>query len=189
MNEEASTLVDELNGIGLNISSIWDLVNTRKKYPRAISILLKHLVKDYSEKNKEGIVRALTVKEAIGKATPTLIDEYMKLSKDQTILRWTIGNAIFKTITKHDVDRIIPIIKDKENGISRQMFVAALGKVNLQNVENVLIDLLDDDEVVVQAIKALGQLKSLKAREKIVVLSKHSNKLIKTEAENALKVL
>ena len=64
-------LIEELRSTGLNISSVWDLVNTRKKYPpEVVPILVRHLSENYHEKNMEGIVRALAVKEAKGKANP-----------------------------------------------------------------------------------------------------------------------
>jgi hypothetical protein len=55
-------LIDEMRGIGIEVQSVWDLVNSLSPYPRAIPILIKHLKKPYHPKIKEGIVRALTVK-------------------------------------------------------------------------------------------------------------------------------
>ncbi|MDE3181942.1 MAG: HEAT repeat domain-containing protein [Bacteroidota bacterium] len=185
--KEYSLMIIELKEKGIAISSVWDLVNTNQSYPNAIPILIEHLPKDYHEKNKEGIVRALAVKDAIGKASPVLIAEYNRTSKDKTLLRWAIGNTIYTTITENDVDSILPIVQDKTNGMSRQMFVAALGKVKSEKTENVLIDLLDDEEVAPQALEALGKMKSVKAKGRISVLSKHSNPLIRKEAEKALK--
>ncbi|MEO0249525.1 MAG: hypothetical protein ABIN58_08295, partial [candidate division WOR-3 bacterium] len=49
---------------GLEVSSVWDLVNTSEPYPEAIPVLIKLLSQIEEPHMKEGIVRALTVKEA-----------------------------------------------------------------------------------------------------------------------------
>jgi len=189
LHNEEIELIKELNLIGINISSVWELVNTKEKYLNAIPILLKHIQKNYHEKNKEGIVRALAVKEAIGIASPVLIAEYHRVPKDKMLLRWVIGNTIYTTITDNDIESVLSIVQEKENGISRQMFVAALVKVKSEKAEDVLIKLLDDEEVVSHALEALGRLKSKKAKEKITTLTNHSKPLIKKEAQKALKKL
>lgn len=185
--EDEKPLVEDLKKAGLNITSSWDLVNTKSSYKPAIPILLEHLSKPYHLKNKEGIVRALAVKEAIGKASPILIAEYNRTPKDKTLLRWAIGNTIYTTITENDVESILSIVQEKTNGMSRQMFVAALGKVKSEKAENVLINLLDDEEVTLHALEALGRMKSSKAKEKIAMLTNHPKALIRKEALKALK--
>ncbi|SFI85097.1 hypothetical protein SAMN04487893_101367 [Myroides guanonis] len=105
------------------------------------------------------------------------------------LLRWAIGNTIYITITEDDVEQILHIIQDKENGMSRQMFVAALGKTTSGKAEDVLIKLLDDDEVVVQALEALCRMKSKKSIEKILTLINHPKALVKKEAQKVLKKL
>ena len=178
----------ELEKVGIFINDIYDLVNTRDPYPLAVPVLLD-LLKEGIEHHgtKEGVVRALAVKDAIGKASPILIAEYNRVPKDRMTLRWAIGNTVYTTITSDDVDSILPIVKDQKNGISRQMFVAALGKVESEEAEDALIELLDDEEVTPHALEALGRMKSKKAREKIATLTSHSKPLIRKEALKALR--
>jgi len=154
--------VDELTSEGATVSSVWDLVNTKKTYPNAIPVLIKHLSKKYHYKNKEGIVRALSVKEAMGKATPALIEEYNKTPKELASYLWAIGNSVFTTITIIDVEKVLEIVKENSNGESRHMFILALNKVRSEKVDQVLRDLLNDKEVATYASKALGKFKSKK---------------------------
>jgi HEAT repeat protein len=185
---EKDKIKTELEKVGIIINDIYDLVNTNEPYPSAIPILL-HLLEQGVEdvKTKEGIVRALAVKEAIGKANPILIAEYNKVPKDKMMLRWAIGNTIYTTITESDVESILSIIQDKENGMSRQMFVAALGKVKSEKAESILIKLLDDEEITLHALEALGRMKSKKAKEKIAILANHPKAAIKKEAQKSLR--
>ena len=193
LREEASSLIKELNVLGLNVTSVYDLVNTSKSYPEAIPILLNHVTKNYHDKNKEGIIRALSVREAKGKASSILIEEYNRTPKDKMNLRWVIGNAILVTFTEDDVESILLIVQDKTNGMSRDRFIEALGKTKIKSakaakVENVLIGLLDDEgDVISVVLKALRKIKSKGAKEKISMLTNHSNSLIRMEAQNALK--
>lgn len=158
--KEYQGLIYELADIGIIVNSIWDLVNTKTKYPEAIPILMKYLPLVNYIRNKEGIVRALSVKEAKGLILPLMIKEYMQLTKDKENLRWLIGNAVNATITKEEVELIFPIVLNKGNGLSRQMFVAALGKINTEKVREILKQLLNDEDKVIseEAQKALKKL-------------------------------
>ena len=148
MEVEMNKVKSELAKAGISVNDIYDLVNTDKPYPTAVPVLLNLLQEGIEHIGiKEGIVRALAVKEAIGKASPVLIAEYNRTPKDKTLLRWAIGNTIYTTITEDDVESILPIVLDKTNGTSRQMFVAALGKVKSEKAEDLLVNLLDDEEV------------------------------------------
>jgi len=190
MEVEMNKVKSELAKAGISVNDIYDLVNTDKPYPTAVPVLLNLLQEGIGHISiKEGIVRALAVKEAIGKASPVLIAEYNRTPKDKTLLRWAIGNTICTTITEDDVENILPIVLDKTNGTSRQMFVAALGKVKSEKAEDVLVNLLDDEEVTLHALEALGRMKSRKAREKVTMLTSHSKALIRKEALKTLKKL
>lgn len=158
--KEHQGLTNELADVGIDIVTIWDLVNTKSKYPKAIPILIKHLQLNYSDRVKEGIVRALTVPEAKGLVVPLLLKEYLQLPNDKENLKWVIGNAVNVTITKNEVVDIFPIVLNKENGLSRQMFVAALGKIKADNVKEVLLRLVNDDDKVIrdEAKKALKKI-------------------------------
>jgi HEAT repeat protein len=188
MEVEANKIKTELAKVGISVNDIYDLVNTDKSYPAAVPVLLNLLQEGIEHIGiKEGIIRALAVKEAIGKASPILVAEYNRTPKDKMPLRWAIGNTIYITITKNDVESILPIIQDKTNGMSRQMFVAALGKVESEKAEDVLISLLDDEEVTPHALEALGRMNSKKAKDKISMLTRHHKALIRKEAKKALK--
>jgi HEAT repeat protein len=190
MKDEADLIKLELAKVGVFINDIYELVNTSKPYPNAIPVLLDLL--KYGIKNrivKEGVIRALAVKEAKGIACTVLLEEYNRLPKDEMLLRWTIGNTVFITISDNDVNGILTIVQNKENGYSRQMFVAALGKTTSEEAEDVLIKLLDDEEVTPHALEALGRMKSNKAKQSIMALLKHPKSLIRKEAQKALKKL
>lgn len=144
--KEQEDLLEGLRSVGCNINSVWDLVNSNRKYPEAIPILIKHLVYyEYSDKLKQGILRALAVKESKGYAR-VLISEYHKtpIASDET--RWCFGLAVAVCFTNEDVVEIIEIAKNKLNGRSREFFIKALEGVKKQDLKNKIISELSSIE-------------------------------------------
>ena len=186
--EENIKIIEALKRVGIAIDDIYDLVNTNKAYPEAIPVLMQLLKEGVTNVgNREGIIRALAVPEARGKVGSLLIEEFYKIPSENMLLRWTVGNTMEVVICDEDIDEVVKIVTDKSNGMSRQMFALALGKVPSEKSENALIQVLDDDEIAPHALEALGKLKSKKARDKILELTSHSKSLIKKEAKKALK--
>lgn len=188
MKIDEDIIIKELERIGIRINSIYDLVNTTEPYSQGLPVLIEFLRKGISDDRiKEGVIRSLAVKEATGIAGSALLQEYNRIPKDKMMLRWAIGSSLQVVVTDEEKESIINIVTDKTNGMSRQMFVLALGKLPSERTEQILIELLDDEEIAAQAIEALSNLKSQNAKDKITELLGHSKPLIRKEAEKALK--
>ena len=159
--EDEKSLIEDLLKKGFNVKSSWDLVNTKLSYKEAIPVLVKHLLKPYHIKNKEGIIRALAVKEAKGVACRAIVDEYNKTPKDDSNYRWTFGNTMAVIMTADYIDDVIAIVKDESNGESRHMFVRALGNTKSPKAKEPLQQLLNDKSEVIrkEAQKALKKIK------------------------------
>lgn len=189
--KEEFLLKEKLLEVGLRIDSINDFIHTKKSYTEAIPVLIEFLSHTVDQIWwKEGIVRSLTTKDAKGIANKPLLEEYARTDKQKyPNFCWVIGNAFEIIIQPEDVDPILEIVKDKDNGTSRQMFVMALAKIKSrkEDIENVLIPLLDDDDITGHVLYTLGKLKSEKAREKIVPFLDHPNSYYRREAKGALK--
>lgn len=187
MNDETILIKDELLKVGIEVNNIYDLVNTNKSYAEVIPVLINLIQIVNGKREKEGIIRALTVKEAKGIANKVLLNEFYLNAKKDLSLLWVIGNAMSIIATKEDIKELIDIVRDKSYGTSRQMFVLALGKFKTDEVENVLISLLDDNDIVLHVLSALGKIKSQKAITKILEIEKYSKGAKKKEAIKALK--
>ena len=188
MSSDAERVKSALASRGIYVNDVYDLVNAKKTDLNAIPCLLDLLEAGiHDDKVKEGVIRALAVKEARGRLGRVLIEEFQRTPADKVLFRWAIGNTMAVVITPDCVDDILLIVKDRKNGIARQMFVLALAKVPSPEVEQALIDLLDDDDVVAHAISALGKMKSRSSAEKIRQLLSHPRSLIRKEAKLALE--
>jgi hypothetical protein len=69
-------LVLQLRDLGVRATSVWDLIAEGGAPPRAVPLLVSHLVSTHHERIWEGIVRALSVLHARPLALPVLIDQY-----------------------------------------------------------------------------------------------------------------
>lgn len=185
--QETDVVRTELSKVGIEVRDIYDLVNTGVEYPAAIPALIRLLdLKTLSPKTKEGIVRALTVKRAKGLANFTLLKLYESSQLNDTSLRWAIGNAFTVIIVREDIPKILEIIKNKNNGLSRQMFLLSLGVFKIEEVEVALIELLNDDEVVLHALSSLRKFKSIQAVNTVQTLMNHENNAVRKESKNYL---
>ena len=101
-------LICELNSRGFHVKSVWDLVNNAPheflernfvgSYEDAYPILVKHLTISHHQRIREGIIRALTEKNAKRIAFAPLLEqlnlEPLKCN------RWVIANALRTMLTK-----------------------------------------------------------------------------------------
>lgn len=186
-SKEYESLIPELEKVGVNISSIWDLVNTKERYPKAIDILIKYLISVRHPRNIEGFVRALTVKEARGKANKILIAMYETIKKEDQGLRWALGNAIATTMTNDDIPWLFTAVQDTSSGMARGQLIRAIATVKTEEAERILIELLEDNNIIIPTIQSLAKIKSKKAKDKLEILTQSTNRDVKKEALKALR--
>ncbi|CUU37284.1 HEAT repeats [Armatimonadetes bacterium DC] len=161
---------------GMKVTSVWDLVNMKVPYPEAIPVLLEWLPKVRHPKVKEGIVRALTVKEARGVAGKFLVEEFLRVDapsqeprfahiprgrygewlQEPTLeerylvwlwhLKWAIGNALGYVADASVIHDVIALLRDRRHGGTRSQLVWALVRLCPPETEAVVLELLDDED-------------------------------------------
>ncbi|MBX3024665.1 hypothetical protein KF840_07130 [bacterium] len=148
-------LVEDLAKVGVHVSSAWDLVNSSAPYPRAVPVLLDHLTRNYPERVREGIARALAVPEAI-QGWRTLVDLFQR-DDDRSGLTWKGGLACALEVAATDevADDIILLARDPKHGINREVLIDALARLSSDEAERALRDLVNDPEVSTAARRAL----------------------------------
>jgi len=190
--EDDRRVVSALGEHGVYVSSIWDLVHTKQGYKEAIPVLIDMLSKVDDLGIKEGLVRALTVKEAAPVAALPLIKEFRQLMGDQSpragSVRWAIANALTVVAGKDSSNDVIELLKSPASGRARQMLALTLGR-RLKDARGIpiLIDLLDEEDVVGHAVEALGLLKAAEAQSHLLKLKRHPRTWVRKEVEKALK--
>ena len=117
-------LVEELRAAGCEVESAWDLVNTSTPYPAALPILLEHLDRSYPDRVREGIARALAVRDAKFAWEPLTRLYREELTGSNT----KNGLAVALAAISHDdvVDDLISLARDVAHGGSRILLLHGL---------------------------------------------------------------
>ena len=182
-------VIRDLRSAGCDMHSLDELRRSGKGYESAVPILLRWLPRLSNPDAKEGVVRALSVPWAKPTAGPALLAEFEKAPAEADALRWAIGNALEVVATPDLLDRIIRIVKRKENGTARQMLVLSLAKIRDPKSISVLIELLDDEDVVGHAAMALRKLKAPEALNHLERFVDHPQAWIRNEAKKAIAAI
>ena len=89
---------------------------------------------------------------------PLLIKDFFEPTTSEHN-RWFIADCLYQISSKQYMDDYIKIISDSAYGINRQMIILLVGNLKSEKAIPVLIELLEDESVRLQAIAALGYYK------------------------------
>jgi len=92
---------------------------------------------------------------------PMLLEDYFS-SDTSGLTRWFISDCLYSICSKKYVSDYLNIVKNKQFGENRQMIVLLLGKLKEECAIATLVELLEDEEICLQAICALGYFKDEK---------------------------
>lgn len=144
-------IVEDLRAAGVDVDSVWDLVNTSEPYPAALPILLHHLERGgYPPRVMEAIGRALAV-------TPS------EIYWDRLKSRWLeardtgeedgVAVALAACATEEHLDDLIDFLSIDERGDSRIYFIRPIFKVGGARGREIL-DALRTDPVFGKEVTA-----------------------------------
>jgi hypothetical protein len=141
------SLVKDLRAAGANVSSVWDLVNLKASYPPLVPILFDHLAKPYPAKVREGIARALAVREARSNWRE-LVQQYLAEPNDPSSqVKWALHLAIGTAANFSVLDELIDLALDKRHRRNRAYFVNALARMNDPRAEAAIEELANDPDL------------------------------------------
>jgi len=189
--EDLATVERALRAAGSTFPTLQSIVDTRMRYRDLVPTLMHLLGQVQDNVVLEMLARALTVREAQGKAERPLVALYrgLPISEETSHLRWVIGNALYSLKSQLVADDILAICGDPAQGTSRQMIVAALWKLKSEAAFLLLIDLLFDSTVRGHAISALGRFKDPRAVPWLKLSVNDENAWIRREARKAVAAL
>jgi HEAT repeat protein len=182
----AAPVITALQDAGFQVNTLDELRRSGKKYGDAVPILVEWLPKVKRQDVKESIVRTLSVPWAKGVAVRVVLDEFYSAPIKDMSFRWAIGNAMEVIADQSVGDEILTIVEDSNNGMARQMFVMALGKLGMPKSIPVLIKLLRQEEVAGHAAEALGKLRAVEARQELENIAMIGKPWVRKAAKKAL---
>lgn len=106
---DQAEMISEIRSIGFDIDSVYDFVNNTPHphierrflggYSSAYPVLLRHLDVPHLDRVREGIIRALTIKDG-GKDVENALLAHFQTETDPN-LRWVLANALLTAVPYH----------------------------------------------------------------------------------------
>lgn len=150
-------IVEELQRAGFDVLSVWDFVNRTDRYVGALPILLVHLQRNYPDKVRESIARALAVPEAKF-AWRTLLKLFRQdFDQKANGVKWAVGAALAATADDDVIHDLIPLFRDPRHGENRVVFVEALIKSRNKEARAAIENARQDPQVSREIHRVLGR--------------------------------
>jgi HEAT repeat protein len=131
LREAEAPLLEELHAVGIEVGSAWDLVNISMPYPAALPILLDHLGRPYPSRVREGIARALAVRDARF-AWAELVRLYCE-EDSGTDAKDGIAVALAAAANRAVLDEVIALLRDPRHGQSRVLLLGSLRRLRARS--------------------------------------------------------
>jgi hypothetical protein len=151
LREAEQPVVADLRSAGVQVDSVWDLVNTSEPYPAALPVLMEHLERGgYPERVMESLGRALAVKPSVmfwERLKARWLNARDSGEEDGTAV------ALAACATKKQLDDLIEFLSIEERGESRLFFLRSIVRVGGDRGYEVL-ESVRDDPVLGQAATA-----------------------------------
>ena len=121
-----------------------------------LPIVIKYYKKARLKREKQYLLKWFHHR-GLEEVVPMLLEDYC--SDDLNVDRWAIGDCLYQIRSKKHIADYLRIIANASYGQDRQMVILLVGKLKAEVAIAVLIDLLEDEGVRLQAIAALGDFK------------------------------
>lgn len=145
----------------LDLGFDFQVLNQAERFlPKHKDTILPVVIKYYKMaklKNEKQYLLGWFHHRGLDEVVPLLLEDYF--SDDPDVDRWEIGDRLYQIRSKKYIDDYLRIISDASYGQDRQMVILLVGKLKVEAAIPVLIDLLEDEGVRLQAIAALGDFK------------------------------
>lgn len=153
--------VKELRELGFEFETANQAVGLLPKHKKAIvpvAVKYYRLAKELEKPNEQNYFLCFLHIKGLDDVVPMLLEDYYS-EKTEDLTRWFISDCIYQIRARNFVKEYLNIVSSRRFGQNRQMIVLLLGKLKEESAVPVLIDLLEDEDVRLHAICALGQFK------------------------------
>lgn len=147
----------ELLNLGFNFQVLNQAESLLPKYKDTVLPVVIKYYKMAKLKNEKQYLIGWFHHKGLEEVVPMLLKDYRSNNSD--IDKWAIGDRLYQIRSKKYIDDYLKIISDSSYGQDRQMIILLVGKLKVETAIPILIDLLEDEGVRLQAIVALGDFK------------------------------
>lgn len=129
-----------------------------KKIILPIATKYYRLAKKFEKPNEQNYFMSFFRIKGLDDIIPMLLEDYHS-ENTVDLTRWFISDCIYQIRSKNHVKEYLDIVLNGKFGRNRQLVVLLLGKLKAESAIPTLIALLEDEEVRLHAICALGEFK------------------------------
>jgi len=129
-----------------------------KKVILPIAVKYYQLAKKHKKPNEQDHFMLFFHFKDLDDVVPMLLEDYYS-EETASLTRWFISDCIYQIRSKNFIKEYLDIVSTKTFGRNRQMIVLLLGKLKEESAIPILIDLLEDEDVRLHTICALGEFK------------------------------
>ncbi len=147
----------ELLNLGFDFQVLNQAESLLPKYKDTVLPVVIKYYKMAKLKNEKQYLLGWFHHKGLEEVVPMLLKDYYSNNSD--IDKWAIGDRLYQIRSKNYIDDYLKIISDSSYGQDRQMIILLVGKLKVEAAIPILIDLLEDEGVRLQAIIALGDFK------------------------------
>lgn len=142
-------IIEDLASVGVNVTSVWDLVNDQRPYEPALPILVRHLEsRTYPGQIMEGLARAM----AVPAAAPWWSVLHGLLSSAKTEREAAgIAVALAASATAEHYDRLVELARRSDLGEERAFFLHPIVRIGRSRGWTVVEDLISDSDIGAEA--------------------------------------
>lgn len=146
--KESKCFSKDCSKFGYSLETAWDLIMIKDSYPDLIPLLMKYIEeKNHSAEFREGIARALAVKDS-SPFFNRLLKLYYEAEKEPETVRWAFVCALSAAaITQEQLDVIENMIYDEKLGEDRIGLLDAIKKMKLVQKKRVIEYVSKDDKL------------------------------------------
>jgi len=147
LRDAQGPLLQELRSVGLDLDTVWRLVNVPNTPEAAIPVLIRHLHGNYPARVREGIARALAVPEA-RPAWDILVSSFRAsaIANDGDV-SVGLACALDAMAVAADFDTIAELVAAPQYGEARGILVYTLAKLSRERARKILEPLKDDPDL------------------------------------------
>ena len=145
--EAEAPLVRDLAKIGVEVGSVYDLVNDTVTYEKAIPLLLDHLRREYPDAIREGIARALGIPATRALGWRILVDEYRRTENRNNRVKDGLAVALSGASDDSVLQELIELAKDKNHGDIRILLLQGIKRSRRPEARQATNELVHDPQL------------------------------------------
>lgn len=164
-NEHPNSLIlcfeEELRTVGFDFEISNQTIGFMPKHKKTIlPIALKYykLAKKQQKYNEQVYFINFFGFKGFDEVVPQLLEDYYS-ERTPDLNRWFISDCLYRIRAKHYIKEYLDIVLNRIFGLNRQMIVLLLGKLKEESAIPILVELLEDEEVRLHAIRSLDDFK------------------------------